>query len=109
MRCLLDKVTARHAVRGLLKSSLNLLPEPDEILALKVLTLRPQSGIEHFIAIPTANVLGQFVQNPRYQAVIHLFLDQVQIATPGRYYKRNSGNRRRCRSIKICIGKLLIK
>ena len=88
MRCLLDKVTARYIVRGLLKLGLSQPPTAEEILALELFTSSNQRDVKLFISLPTANVLQQFAQTARYTNLIQLFLNQVQTARPIRYYKR---------------------
>lgn len=88
MQCLLDKVTVRYAVRGLLKLSLGQMINTDEEASVKVFSLGKQHDVGLFIAPATANVLQQFTETARYTHLIQLFLKQVQIARPTRYYKR---------------------
>ncbi|MFN8488075.1 MAG: hypothetical protein U0350_10810 [Caldilineaceae bacterium] len=85
---MLDKVTVRYAVRGLLKLSLGQTINTDEEAALRVFSLGNQQDVGLFIAPATANVLQQFAQTARYTHLIQLFLKQVEIAHPTRYYKR---------------------
>ncbi len=66
MRCLLDKVTVRYAVRGLLKLSLGQTISGDEEAAVKVFSLGKQQDVGLFIAPATANVLQQFAETARY-------------------------------------------
>ena len=66
MRCLLDKVTVRYAVRGLLKLSLEQTISGDEEAAFKVFSLGKQQDVGLFIAPATANVLQQFAETARY-------------------------------------------
>ncbi len=86
MRCLLDKVTARYAVQGLLK-----LAEGRDLTGEELFTLdlfSHSQTLRLFIVPPTANVLHSLAQMVQYSAIIHLFLDRVEIALPTRYFKR---------------------
>ncbi len=89
MRCLLDKVTARYAIQGLLK-----LATTQELTSAELFTLdffaraKSQPACQLFIAPPTANVLQRLIQLPAYSSIIQLFLEHVEIAFPTRYFKR---------------------
>ncbi len=88
MRCLLDKVTARHTVQGLLKlaEERNLIKE--EVYALDLFSLAHPQTMQFFIVPQTANVLKRLTQLPHYSAIIQLFLDQIEVIVPARYFKR---------------------
>ncbi len=88
MHCLLDKVTARRAVEGLLKLAKGRTLSIQELFALDLFSRTTPPTLRLFIVPPTANVLQSLAQLPRYSAVIHLFLNQVEIALPTRYFKR---------------------
>jgi hypothetical protein len=88
MRCLLDKVTARFAVQGLLK-----LAEGRELTERELFTLdhfaRSQaSDTILFISPPSANVARRLGQLPSYTNVIDFFLGRVEEAVPARYFRR---------------------
>jgi hypothetical protein len=88
MRCLLDKVTARHAVQGLLKLGEDRELAREELLALDLFLRASRSLHRLFIVPPTASVLRRFAEQPRYSPIVHLFLAHVEIAQPARYFKR---------------------
>ncbi len=88
MRCLLDKVTARLAVQGLLKLGEGHALANEELLALD-LVLRASRPPHHlFIVPPTASVLHQFAEQPRFSPIIQLFLARVEVLRPAHYFKR---------------------
>lgn len=88
MRCLLDKVTARLAVQGLLKLGEGQALANEELLALD-LVLRVSRPLHHlFIVPPTASVLHQIAEQPRFSPVIRLFLARVEVLRPVHYFKR---------------------
>ncbi len=88
MRCLLDKVTARHTVEGLFRLTQGQELTREELFALDLLSQATVQTLHLFIVPPTANVLQSLSQLPRYAAVIDLFLGQVKVAVPSRYFKR---------------------
>lgn len=96
MRCLLDKVTARLMVQGLLKLSEQRAPTDAELVALDLFARAslPQNSL--FIAPPTANVLHHLAQYPHYVTVIQFFLAQVEVIQPARYFKFKGWARRLC-------------
>jgi len=88
MRCLLDKVTARLAVQGLLQLGEGQALADEELLALD-LALRASRPPHHlFIVPPTASVLHQFAEQPRFSPIIQLFLAHVEVLRPAHYFKR---------------------
>ncbi|MFQ5595916.1 MAG: hypothetical protein ACE5HA_17370 [Anaerolineae bacterium] len=88
MRCLLDKVTARRVMEGLLKlaEARNLTEE--ELFALDLYERANTEGIRLFIVPPTDNVLRRLESLPRYSAIIHLFRNRTEVVQPARYFKR---------------------
>lgn len=88
MRCLLDKVTARLAVQGLLKLGEDRMLPRGELFALDLFLRASQSPHRLFIAPPTASVLRRFAEQPRYAPLIQLFLARVEVVRPARYFKR---------------------
>lgn len=88
MRCLLDKVTARFAVQGLLKLAEGRDLTEEELFTLDLLA-RSQPLTNHlFIAPPSANVAWSLAQLPRYSGITTYFLSLVDVAQPARYFKR---------------------
>jgi len=88
MRCLLDKVTARYIVQGLLKLAENRSLTREEISALDLFSLAHLSEIQFFIVPQTVSVLERLVQLPHYTRIIQLFLGRVEVIIPARYFKR---------------------
>jgi len=88
MHCLLDKVTARYIVQGLLKLAENRSPTREEISALDLFSLAHSSEMQFFIVPQTVSVLKRLAQLPHYATIIQLFLDRVEVITPARYFKR---------------------
>jgi len=86
MRCLLDKVTARYVVQGFLKLAEGRDLSDHEVFTLDLLERSSVQQIDILIAPPTLNVLQQIMQLPQYTRLIQLFLSQVQIAFPTRYF-----------------------
>ncbi len=73
MRCLLDKVTARYIVQGLLKLAENRSLTREEISVLDLFSLAHSPEIQFYIVPQTVNVLKRLVQLPHYAAIIWLF------------------------------------
>ena len=88
MRCLLDKVTARHIVQGLLKLAENRNLTREEIAALDLFSLAHPQEMQFFIVPQTASVLDRLAQLPHYTTIIQLFLGRVDVIIPARYFKR---------------------
>jgi hypothetical protein len=88
MRCLLDKVTARLAVQGLLKLGEDQALTNEELFAFDLFLRASRSPHRLFIVPPTASVLSQFAEHARYSPIIHLFLARVEVIQPARYFKR---------------------
>jgi hypothetical protein len=88
MRCLLDKVAARYTIQGLLKLAEGRDLTDYEVLTLDLLERASSQQIDLFIAPPTLHVLQQIKQLPQYTGLIQLFLKQVQVAFPTRYFAR---------------------
>lgn len=88
MRCLLDKVTARYLLQGLRKIGERQTPTKEEQETLDFFAASARSDIRLYIASPTANVLHQLEQTPRYRNLIQFVLNRAHIARPTRYYKR---------------------
>ena len=81
MRCLLDKVTARYAVQGLLKLAENRNLNNEELFTLDLFARATPQHIQLFIAPPTAHVLQKIAQLPKYAALVQLFLNRVESLT----------------------------
>ncbi len=88
MRCLFDKVTARYALQGLLKLAEGQDVNEHELFTLDLLERAAPDQIDIFIAPSTANILKNIAELPEYDELIQLFLTQVNIAFPTRYFKR---------------------
>ena len=88
MRCLLDKVTARYAVQGLLKLAEGRELTEEESFTLDLLARSQPPTTRLFIAPPSANVVRSLAQLPRYSGVTLYFLSKVEDARPARYFKR---------------------
>jgi hypothetical protein len=88
MRCLLDKVTARHTVQGFFKLNQGQELTREELFALDFFSRAASQDLNIFIVPPTANILQSLSRLPRYVTIINLFLDQVKVVVPSRYYRR---------------------
>ncbi len=88
MRCLLDKVTARRILEGLLKLGEARELTEDELFTLDFYSRAEAGGLHLFIAPPTENVLQRLEALPRYSAIIRLFSKSVEVALPTHYFKR---------------------
>lgn len=88
MRCLLDKVTARRILEGLLKLGEARELTEDELFTLDFYDRAEAEGLYLFIAPPTENVLQTLEALPRYAAIIRLFRKSVEVAFPTHYFKR---------------------
>jgi hypothetical protein len=87
-RCLLDKVTARRMVEGLLGLAEGRELSEEELLALDLYERASAQGIRLFVVLPSENVLRRLASLPRYSAVVQLFLNRTEAALPARYFKR---------------------
>ena len=88
MRCLLDKVTARRTVEGLLKLAEDRDLNEAELFALDLFQRARISDSTLFIVPPTARVLRRIEELPRYGAVIRLFRARAEVLWPARYFTR---------------------
>ncbi len=88
MRCLLDKVTARYTVQGLLRLAENRNPSVEEMFALDFLSRSASEGGRLFITPPAFNILQKLAAMPNYSELIYIFLNQTEVALPSRYFKR---------------------
>lgn len=88
MRYLLDKVTARLIMRGLLKQSKNEELTEQEIFALDFFRRTALPRVRLFIVPATSNTLQRPDQSSEYSAAIRRFLSRVEVAKPTRYFKR---------------------
>lgn len=86
--CLLDKVTARRMLEGLLKLAEARDLTEMEVLALDLYERTSSCGLRHFILPPTDSVLHRLEDCPRYAAIIRLFRQRVEVAFPTRHFKR---------------------
>jgi len=87
-RCLLDKVTARRILEGLLKLAEGRDLSDEELVAIDLYARGGAQGLRLFIMPPTERVLQRLVDRPRYATLIHLFRQRVEVAFPTRYFKR---------------------
>lgn len=88
MRCLLDKVTARYTVQGLLRLAENRNPTAEEMFAPDLLSRAGSEDIRLFITLPAFNILQKLAAMPKYSEIIYIFLNQTELALPSRYFKR---------------------
>jgi hypothetical protein len=88
MRCLLDKVTARNIMQGLLKLTEGREPTDVELFALDLYSRATVQGITLFILPQTEKVLQRLTNLPHFAELIHSFLARTQVAQPARYFKR---------------------
>jgi hypothetical protein len=87
-RCLLDKVTARRILEGLLKLAEARDLTVDEVFALDLFERAAENRLRLFVIPSTDALLRQLRELPRYSALIDLFLSRVDTALPTRYFKR---------------------
>ena len=87
-RCLLDKVTARRILEGLLKLAEGRDLGGDELFALDLFYRAGSHSIELFIVPPTVHTLSRLEVLPRYGGIIRLLRDRMQVALPARYFTR---------------------
>ena len=87
-RCLLDKVTARRILEGLLKLAEGRGVNEEELIALDVFARGSSRDLRLFMIPSTDGVLRRLEDRPRYAAIIQLFLRRVEVAFPTRYFKR---------------------
>lgn len=87
-RCLLDKVTARFAVQGLIKLERGQDLTIEETFTLDLVQQSYQADLLLFLAPSSLTVLHRLMKLPHYTNAISLFLNQVQSLEPTRYYKR---------------------
>jgi hypothetical protein len=87
-RLLLDKVTARHILTGLLKLAEARDLTEEEIVALSLYEQARPLGLWQFMVPSTEGVLRRLEERPRYAAIIQLFRQRVEVAFPTRYFKR---------------------
>lgn len=88
LRCLLDKVTARRVLEGLLKLAEARELTEDEVFTLDLYRRAEIEGLRLFIAPPTESVLQRLETLPRYAELIRLFRNHVEVALPTHYFKR---------------------
>lgn len=72
-RCLLDKVTARRVLEGLLKLAEARELTEDEVFTLDLYQRAKTEGLRLFIAPPTESVLQRLEALPRYAEIIRFF------------------------------------
>ena len=88
MRCLLDKVTARHIMEGMLKLVEERSVTVAESLALDFYRRTNFNNITLFILPQTYNLLNRLNHLSRYAVIIRHFLAATQVSYPARYFKR---------------------
>jgi hypothetical protein len=87
-RLLLDKVTARHILTGLLRLAEGGDLTEEEVVALSLYEQASPPGLWQFVVPSTEGVLRRLEERPRYAAIIQLFRQRVEVAFPARYFKR---------------------
>jgi hypothetical protein len=87
-RFLLDKVTARRILEGLLKLAEGRDLTTAEVVALDLYEYAGSHELRQFMVPSTESVLRRLGDRPRYTAIIHLFRQHVEVAFPTRYFKR---------------------
>jgi len=88
MRYLLDKVTVRYCLLGLIKVDKDQHLLNDELLTLDLIFDSEAKQNQFFISPNTANILTQFAQSHLYELAVHTFLQRVSVVSPARYFKR---------------------
>ena len=88
MRCLLDKVTARHIMEGMLKLVEGRTVTSTELFALYFYQRACSGGITLFILPQTHNLLKRLEHLSRYLVIIQRFLEATQVLYPAQYFKR---------------------
>lgn len=90
MRCLLDKVTARHIMEGMLKlvEGRSVTFTDTELFALHFYQRAHSNNITLFILPQTYNLLKRLNHLSRYVVIIRHFLAATQVSYPARYFKR---------------------
>ncbi len=88
MRCLLDKVTARHIMEGMLSLIEGHPLTSAELSSLHFYRRAHSGGIELFILPHTEQLLRRLEHLPRYAVLIRRFLEATSVARPSRYFKR---------------------
>ena len=95
MRCLLDKVTARHIMEGMLKLVEGRTVTSAELFALYFYRRARPGGIELFILPQTENLLRRLEQFPRYAVLISPFLGNYESVPTGAIFQVSSEARSR--------------
>ncbi len=88
MHCLLDKVTARHIMEGMLKLVEGRTVTSAELFALYFYQRARSDQITLFILPQTHNLLKRLEHLPRYVVIIQRFLQATQVLYPAQYFKR---------------------
>jgi len=88
MQCLLDKVTARHILQGVLKLTEGRDPTDAELLALDFFTRAHAHGAFLYVVPQTEKLLRRLENHPRYNSLIRFFRSHISAAQPTRYFKR---------------------
>ncbi len=87
-RCLLDKVTARHILEGLLRLAEGRDLLTAELFALDLYERARTEGIRLFIVPSTERVLQRLEGFSRYAGIIRLFRSRTEVVFPTRYFRR---------------------
>jgi hypothetical protein len=87
-RFLLDKVTARRILEGLLKLAAVRDLTAEEVMALDLYERAGSHGLRQCMVPSTESVLRRLGERPRYTAIIDLFRQHVEVAFPTRYFRR---------------------
>lgn len=88
MRCLLDKVTARRILEGLVKIAAGIEVLPEELFALDLFQQGRKSNVQLYIVPSTLSVLQQFPQTSPHIPLVQFFLQTAETIYPARYFTR---------------------
>jgi hypothetical protein len=88
IRCLLDKVTARRILEGLLKLAEGRDLTEVELFALDLYQHGRTEEVKLFVVPASELILQRLDSLSRYSAIIHLFRQSIEVAFPTRYFKR---------------------
>jgi len=86
MRYLLDKVTVRYCLLGLIKVDKDQHLLNDELLTLDLIFDSEAKQNQFFISPNTANILTQFAQSHLYELAVPVFQTLVSSSARTRFY-----------------------
>lgn len=88
MRCLLDKVTARYTLEGMLRLAEGRKTTDAEVFSLSFYRRALLNRIDLYILPQTQSFLKRLEHLSRYVILIQRFLTTTQVLYPTRYFKR---------------------